>query len=325
MNPILEWGIALIAWLQASFPWLRSPMQFLSFLGNEDFFLVLLPFLYWCVDPRLGARVGILLAVSSNVNDFFKLFLHTPRPYWVSAQVKAMSSETSYGLPSGHAQNTLSVWGLVGAAARGWLRWAMVVLIFLIGLSRVFLAVHFPTDVLLGWAIGGVVLWAFMRWEARVLAWVNRHTLAQKTGLAFVASLLLIAIPLVGNLFLPLADPPEWAAMAAQAYPLKPGELAINPRDIGGAVGVAGVFFGLTAGLALLFHQTSFDTRRVWWKLLLRFALGAVGVLVLWMGLRAVLPRDASLVAQALRYLRYAVTGFWVAYGAPWLFIKLKL
>jgi len=37
------------------------------------------------------------------------------------------------------------------------------------------------------------------------------------------------------------------------------------------------------------------------------------------------LPRDASLVAQALRYLRYAVTGFWVAYGAPWLFIKLKL
>jgi len=325
MNPILEWGVNLIAWLQASFPWLRDPMLVVSFLGNEDFFLVLLPFIYWCVDARLGARVGVILAISVNVNHFFKLFFHTPRPYWVSTQVKAMSSETSYGLPSGHAQNTLSVWGLVGAAGRGGLRWTMAVLIFLIGLSRVFLAVHFPTDVLLGWVIGGVVLWAFMRWEAQALAWVNRHSLAQKIGLAFVASLLLIAIPLAGYLFLPPVDPPEWAAMATRAYPPEPGELAINPRDIGGAVGVAGVFFGLTAGLALLFHQTSFDTRRVWWKLLLRFALGAAGVLVLWMGLRMVLPRDASLPAQVLRYLRYTVTGFWVAYGAPWVFIRLRL
>jgi hypothetical protein len=53
--------------------------------------------------------------------------------------------------------------------------------------------------------------------------------------------------------------------------------------------------------------------------------VGAVGLVILWLGLRMVLPRDATVLSQVLRYLRYAVTGFWVAYGAPWVFIKLGL
>ena len=116
MNPILESGINLIVWLQANLSWLRGPMQLLSFLGNEEFFLLLLPFVYWCVDVRLGARVGAILCFSSNLNGFFKLAFHTPRPYWVSSRVQAMSSATSYSLPSGHAQIATSVWGLVAVA-----------------------------------------------------------------------------------------------------------------------------------------------------------------------------------------------------------------
>lgn len=325
MNPILEWGIALIAWLQASLPWLGGPSQWLSFLGSEEFFLLLLPFVYWSVDARLGARVGVILCVSSNVNDLLKFVFHAPRPYWMSRQVQALSSEPSYGLPSGHAQRAVSIGGVIGAAGQNWLRWVIAGLAFLIGLSRIFLAVHFPTDVLLGWLIGGLVLWAFTRWEAPVLVWFNRFTLWQKIGLACAASLLLIAIPLAGLACAPAADPPEWATMASLNYPPPAGEPAIAPRDTTRVVGVAGALFGLVAGLVLLAHQTQFDARGEWWKRALRFALGVVGVLVLWVGLRQVLPRDASLAAQTLRYLRYAVTGFWIAYGAPRLFIKLKL
>ena len=325
MNPILDWGINLIAGIQAAAPWLRSPMMFFSFLGNEEFFILFLPFWYWCVDARLGLRVGIILSVSGSLSTFFKLAFHAPRPYWVSTQVQAMSSEPSYGLPSGHAQHAASIWGTVGAAGRGWLRWAMIALIFLIGFSRIVLAVHFPTDVLLGWLIGGLLLWAFLRWEAPVLAWFNRRTLWQKIGLALAASIVLIAIALAGSAFLPPADPPEWEASAARAFPPAPGESAINPRDMGGTVGIAGVFFGLVAGATLLFHQTAFDAKSEWWKRLLRYVLGAAGVAIIWLGLRMVLPRDASLMSQALRYLRYALAGFWMGYGAPWVFIKLRL
>jgi membrane-associated phospholipid phosphatase len=325
MNPFYEWGIGMIAWLQASAPWLRGPMSFFSFWGNQEFFFLLLPFLYWCVDARLGARVGIILNISYSINTFFKLIFHAPRPYWVSRQVQAMNSEASYGLPSGHAQHAMSIWGVVGAAGKAWLRWVMVVLIFLIGFSRIVLAVHFPTDVLLGWLIGGLVLWAFLRWEALVLAWVNRHTLAEKIGLAAAASMLLIAIPLFATAFLPPADPPEWETTAAIAYPPAPGERAINPRDMTETVGVAGAFLGLVVGVTLLFHQTRFSADGEWGKRVLRYALGAVGVAIVWMGLRLIFPRDASLVSQVLRYLRYALAGFWISYGAPWLFIKLRL
>jgi membrane-associated phospholipid phosphatase len=325
MNPIYEWGINLIIALQTSAPWLPAPMQFFSFLGTEEFYLFFLPFLYWCVDVRLGVRVGVMLTLSNSVNGFFKLAFHQPRPYWLSTQVQPGGSETSYGIPSGHAQQATTIWGVVGSSGRKWLRWLMVAVILLIGYSRIVLAVHFPTDVLMGWLIGGLLLWAFLKWEAPVMAWFNRFTLAQKIGLAFAASMVMLVVSLAGLAFVPSADPPEWEANAAHFFPPEPGQTAINPRDTTGEVGVVGTFFGLAAGVILLFHQGGFDSRGAWWKRTVRFVIGVVGVAILWLGLRMVFPRDASLAAQVLRYARYALVGFWVAYGAPKVFIGLKL
>ncbi len=325
MNPIQAWGIQLIIALQAAAPWLRAPMMVFSFLGTEDFLLLILPFLYWCVDARLGARVSIILCVSSNLNDLLKFAFHGPRPYWLSPQVHPAGNEPSYGLPSNHAQCAMSVWGLLGAAGTRAVRWAVAALIFLIGFSRIVLGVHFPTDVLLGWLIGWLVLWAFMRWEAPLIGWIDRHNLGQKIVLAFAGSMLLLVIPMMGLLLAPPSDPPSWAANVALAFPPTPGALSIGPRDTTALVGVAGVFFGFMVGLALLADQVQFDPRGEWWKRGMRFGLGLVGTLVLWLGLRLVLPRDSSLAAQTLRYLRYSLTGFWVAYGAPWVFIRLKL
>ena len=325
MNPILDWGINFIAGLQTSAPWLVAPSRFFSSLGTEEFYLVILPFLYWCVDVRLGLRFGVILTVSDSLNIFFKFVFHQPRPYWVSDKVRAISAEASYGLPSGHAQHAMTVWGTMAAWLKGRLRWLMAALIFLIGYSRIVLGVHFPTDVLAGWLIGGLILWAFLKWEAAVMAWFNRFTLAQKIGLAFVASMLLLIVSLAGLAFVPPADPPEWEINAARAFSLAPGESAIHPRVTAGAVGVVGTFFGLVVGAVLIFHRGGFDARGMWWKRGVRFVVGVMGVAILWWGLRRVFPRDASLVSQVLRYVRYGLIGFWVTYGAPWVFIKLGL
>jgi membrane-associated phospholipid phosphatase len=325
MNHILEWGINFIAGLQTSAPWLAAPSRLFSFLGTEEFYLFILPFLCWCVDIRLGLRVGVILTVSDSLNIFFKLAFHQPRPFWVSDRVRVFSAEASYGLPSGHAQHAMTVWGTIAAWVKGCPRWLMAALIFLIGYSRIVLAVHFPTDVLAGWLIGGLILWAFLKWEAAVTAWFNRFTLAQKIALAFAASMLLLIISLSGLAFLPPADPPQWEITAARAFSLAPGQSAIHPRGTTGTVGVAGTFFGLVAGAILIFQRGGFDARGAWWKRAVRFALGVIGVAILWLGLRMVFPRDASLVSQVLRYLRYGLIGFWVAYGGPWVFIKLGL
>ena len=325
MNSILDWGIHFIVGLQTSAPWLAVPSRFFSFLGTEEFYLFILPFLYWCVDVRLGLRVGIILSVSDTLNTFFKFVFHQPRPYWVSDKVRAIQAGGSYGLPSGHAQHAMAVWGTVAAWGKDWLRWLMAALIFLIGYSRIVLAVHFPTDVLAGWLIGGVMLWAFLSWETSVMAWFNRFTLAQKIGLAFAASMLLLVISLAGLAFVPPADPPQWEVTAARAFSLAPGQSAVHPRGTTGMVGVAGTFFGLVAGTILIFQRGGFDARGKWSKRAGRFALGMIGVVILWLGLRMVFPRDVSLVSQVLRYLRCTLTGLWVAYAAPMMFVRLGL
>jgi len=157
------------------------------------------------------------------------------------------------------------------------------------------------------------------------MAWFNRFTLPQKIGLAFAASMLLIIISLAGLAFVPPADTPQWESAAARAFSLAQGQVAIHARAIAGTVGVAGTFFGLVAGAILIFQRGGFDAHGPWSKRAGRFALGMIGVMILWLGLRMVFPRDASLMSQVLRYLRYALTGLWVAYGAPSVFIKLGL
>ena len=136
-----------------------------SYLGNENFFFLVLPLLYWSVDATLGIRVAFILVTSNSVNSVFKLMFASPRPYWMSVDVKPMSVETSFGIPSGHAQNAMSMWGAMADGVGK--RWAWVVsmlLTFLIGVSRLYLGMHFLTDVLAGWLIGGLLLWAFLAW-----------------------------------------------------------------------------------------------------------------------------------------------------------------
>jgi membrane-associated phospholipid phosphatase len=119
MDLILDCGINFIAGLQTSAPWLVAPSRFFSFLGTEGFYLFILPFLYWCVDVRLGLRVSVILSVSDSLNTFFKFVFHQPRPYWVSDKVRVINTEASYGMPSGHAQHAVTVWGTMAAWVKG--------------------------------------------------------------------------------------------------------------------------------------------------------------------------------------------------------------
>src|SRR3972149_286454 len=139
MESILQGGIAFIVWLQGFGGWLELPMKLFSFLGAEEFFLLALPIIYWCVDAGAGLRIGTIVLFSSGVNDILKLAFHGPRPYWFSTQVKALAAETSFGVPSAHAQTAVSLWGMAAAQIRRSWAWAVAVFIILmIGLSRLY-------------------------------------------------------------------------------------------------------------------------------------------------------------------------------------------
>jgi membrane-associated phospholipid phosphatase len=324
MNPVLDAGIDLILALQNLGDWLITPMRFFTFLGDELFFLLVLPVLYWSFSAGWGLRVGLMLMLSASVNGMLKMLLTGPRPYFYDVRVRALTAETSFGIPSGHAQNSAAVWGMLAAlAARPWAWTAALALIFMIGLSRMFLGVHFPTDVALGWVVGLLLVWGFVRLEPVVVRRLSQQRLPEQLLTVLSISLLLLVIPALIKLSLSAwTIPTTWLDNVRLALP--DGELP-DPLALSGQFTSAGAFFGLAAGALLLRRMGGFDAGGSWWKRLVRFPLGLVGVIVLYFGLGAVFPRGEELLPYILRFIRYTLVGLWVAWAAPLIFIRLGL
>ena len=321
MDFLVQQGVNWIVAIQSLGGWLEVPMKIFSFLGTQDFFFLFLPLIYWSVDAGLGLRVAMVLISSVSINYFTKLWFAGPRPYWVSGEVKAFSAESSFGIPSGHAQNSVGVWGIVASSIRKPWAWAVVfALAFFIGFSRLYLGVHFLHDVVMGWLIGCVLLWLFMKFWDSTVAWLKTKSFTSQVTLAFVVSLILIA---VGSLSVGRLDgytfPEEWRDNALRA-----GELPA-PVSMEDAITSAGTFFGVAFGLAWITSRGGYQATGPVEKRALRFVIGLIGVLLLWRGLAFVFPDGENLIAYFLRYVRYTLVGFWIIGGAPWLFFRFKL
>ena len=150
--------VGFIQWLQQfSSPALDRFFLLVTNLGSHYAYMAILPFVFWAVDRQVGRRLAGLILGTMWLNGLVKEHMVMPRPH--PADVRVLGFEPSPGFPSGHAQGALTLWGyLAFALRRRWLTWLAVVLILLISLSRLYLGVHFPGDVLGGWAIAAVVL-----------------------------------------------------------------------------------------------------------------------------------------------------------------------
>ena len=317
MDGIYQFGISLIQGLQTLSPGLDGFMKAVTFLGTIEFYILFIPFLYWCVGQSLGLRVLFILILTDVPASYFKQLLHEPRPYWLGG-VKALADEPSYGIPSTHASNTLAVWGLIAyTVKKSWLWTLSILLVLLIGLTRLYLAAHFPQDVLGGWLLGLLMLVLFIKYEGRFLAWWAQKTTNTQITLGFLVS---IAVILLGMLVLALIsgapDPPEWASYSTQA------------REVDHYITLAGFLFGAVTGTVLTGKYARFKIDGSTLQKIGRYLVGMVGLFALYLGLDvlfALLAPDASLVGYVLRYIRYALVSTWAIFGAPWVFLKLKL
>lgn len=291
METLWQWGIGLIVAVQQIHgPALDSFFRAVTFMGEQEFYLLLLPPLLWCVDFRLGARLAVIFLLSTYVTVGLKDLFQQPRPFDLETSVKLSDAE-GYGLPSYHAQSAVIVWG--GIATRVFKTWFWVVvigLILLIGFSRVYLGVHFPTDVLAGWVVGVALLGIYLIVQPRVEKQLVRLNLGIQTLLA-------LTVPLVLLLVHPTKD--TTAAMATLA--------------------------GVGIGLGLIQRYVSFSSRGPWWQRAVRFFIGGGVIFALYLGLKTVLPGEESAVYLVFRFLHYWLIGLWISLGAPWLFRLLNL
>jgi undecaprenyl-diphosphatase len=160
--------------------WLREAMRDLTALGSFvglGLMMVTASLILWKCDHRRLA-VGLIVSIVTGVlvSTALKIVIGRNRPDIV--EHAALTFTASF--PSGHAflsaVTLLCIAGFVGLAVRRdditrlcvFLAWVMILLI---GLSRIYLGVHWPTDVLAGWCLGTA-------WSSLAIAWLGRSMAA---------------------------------------------------------------------------------------------------------------------------------------------------
>ncbi|HSR32257.1 MAG TPA: hypothetical protein VLY63_16975, partial [Anaerolineae bacterium] len=135
-----------------------------------------------------------------------------------------------------------------------------------------------------------------------------------------------LAMLVLGGLLLLLARdhvlPPEWVLNATRAVGAAPDPFGNSTSAF---ITAAGTLFGLWAGLVWIMRRGGFEARGRLWKRIVRYVVGVLVVILLYAGTKAVFPSGDTLLPAGFRFLRYALVGFWVAGGAPWLFARLRL
>ncbi len=136
-----------------------------SFLGYWKF-IAILTLLIMAALYRWGSRrdallFGASLLLAESITFLAKIFFRHPRP--LDGLVPA---DDPYSFPSGHAMIAVAFYGMVATLIlrrwpqKKWLRVGVVsalgALVMLLGASRIILGVHYPEDVLLGYAFGAV-------------------------------------------------------------------------------------------------------------------------------------------------------------------------
>ncbi len=146
-------------------PVLDAFFSVITYLGDEIAFLVLSIIIYWCVSKKHGLYIMLMGLGGTLVNQFLKLSFRIPRP-WVKDPAftiveSAREAASGYSFPSGHTQTvTTTMGGIARFSSKLWVRIVCIVLLVLTALSRMYLGVHTPADVLVSLAVGAVLIFA---------------------------------------------------------------------------------------------------------------------------------------------------------------------
>ena len=283
---------------------LRNPVfdaifSVITLCGEETVFMAVGMIVFWCIGKYQGYYLLCTGFIGTLVNQFLKMLFRIPRP-WVrdpnfTIVEEAREAASGYSFPSGHTQSSV---GLFGGLARWnkqlWLRIAMIALCVLVPLSRMYLGVHTPADVLVSIGIALVLIFV-----GAPLFRKAEHSPKLMYGIILTLIVLMSAY----LCFICLYRFPESVYLPENIHNLQSAQK--NGFTLMGCA--LGLFFVYTVD-----HKwTHFDTRAVWWAQILKAVGGIALVLAAKEGLRfpldAILPADSW--ARLIRYFLMVIVG----------------
>lgn len=278
-----------------------------TFLCEEMFLLLVIFIIYWAINKKLGENLILILLATIGINGLFKVIIGRYRPFTNSDYsslryievdnffVNTTHLNTSYSFPSGHSQLAGSLFG--GFALyikKNWVYVVMGILILLVMISRVYLGVHYPTDVIVGGVLGVLI--------AVIMSKVTTKYPDKKVIILSV----LFGILVVTFIY----------------------ELITDAISAGDTIKMVGLAAGGIPGFLWEEKKINFKVDGLWWKRTIRVILGFVLVMIVRIVLKPIFEiftGDNTALIMTFDAVRYALVGVTATALWPLIFTKVKL
>lgn len=280
-------------------PILNFIFSFITLLGEETIFMAIGMIIFWCVDKFKGYYLLCVGFLGTVLNQFLKIVCQVPRP-WIkdpnfTIVESAREAASGYSFPSGHTQTSV---GLYGGTARltsnKTLRVVMIILAALVALSRMYLGVHTPADVLVSVLIATVLIFVayplFKKAEKSPKVMYSILFFFLVTIIAYTCFVVFNSANLSGTT---VEEAENYASALKNGFTL-----------LGCGVGILVVY-------AVDLKWIKFETKAVWWAQVLKAVGGLALVLITKELLRSPLELlfNSHLIARSIRYFIIVLVG----------------
>lgn len=137
-------------------PFLDMMFELFTILGEGAVIVAVLASIYWTIDKKLGEYIGFSFFTSMLLNNFIKDIFKADRPIGKEG-IRSLRTETAtgYSFPSGHSQSASTFYSSIAIYIKNKVLYMVFpIIIILVGLSRLYLGVHYPKDVVVGVLLG---------------------------------------------------------------------------------------------------------------------------------------------------------------------------
>lgn len=232
---------------------LDSIFELITMLGEDLFFIIVVALFYWCINKSFGYKLAFAYLTCGAFNTIIKEIVKFPRPIGYEG-VKSSRVETAggYSFPSGHTQQSTSLFTtLMIVFKRKWLYIVGVLAILLVGFSRMYLGVHWPTDVIGGLVIG--IVWTIF--AIKLFDWSKEKGRPVLLGV--------LVIPMLMCIFL---------FQTATYYK------------------AVGTLTAVWIGYIVEDKYINYQTKAIWWKQIIKLVIGFLGIILIKVYIKKLLP-----------------------------------